>query len=53
MKKNNSRKRGPKPSKPSGGGKGDGPRSCWSKRFKDNYDTIDWGEKKKSDKGNA
>ena len=33
-------------------GKGDKPRSCFSKRFKDNYDEIDWGKGKKS-KGNC
>jgi hypothetical protein len=27
-------------------GKGDKPRSCFSKLFKDNYDEIDWGTKK-------
>lgn len=27
-------------------GKGDKPRSCFSKRFKDNYDEIDWGRGK-------
>lgn len=27
-------------------GKGDRPRNCFSKKFKDNYDLIDWGEKK-------
>ena len=26
-------------------GKGDKPRNCFSKRFKDNYDDIDWGNK--------
>tara|TARA_Y100001938_G_scaffold59411_1_gene83012 strand:- start:3664 stop:3807 length:144 start_codon:yes stop_codon:yes gene_type:complete len=29
-------------------GKGDAPRNCHSKKFKDNYDNIDWGKKKKS-----
>lgn len=28
------------------GGKGDAPRSCFSKEFRDNYDSIDWGHKK-------
>jgi len=27
-------------------GKGDKPRSCFSKRFKNNYDEIDWGRTK-------
>ena len=27
-------------------GKGDRPRNCFSKQFKDNYDQIDWGRKK-------
>ena len=27
-------------------GKGDRPRNCFSKRFKDNYDEIDWGRAK-------
>ena len=26
-------------------GKGDKPRNCFSKQFKDNYDEIDWGYK--------
>lgn len=25
------------------GGKGDVPRSCFSKQFRDNYDAINWG----------
>jgi hypothetical protein len=25
-----------------GAGKGDKPRNCFSKKFKDNYDEIDW-----------
>lgn len=25
-------------------GKGDKPRSCFSKKFRQNYDEIDWGE---------
>lgn len=24
-------------------GKGDSPRNCYSKRFKENYDVINWG----------
>jgi len=27
-------------------GKGDKPRNCFSKRFKNNYDEIDWGRGK-------
>lgn len=30
-----------------GAGKGDKPRNCFSKQFKDNYDLIDWNSKKK------
>jgi hypothetical protein len=28
-------------------GKGDAPRNCFSKQFKDNYDSIDWGSASK------
>jgi hypothetical protein len=28
-------------------GKGDAPRSCFSKDFKENYDMIDWSKKPK------
>lgn len=31
-------------------GKGDSPRSCYSKQFKDNYDLITWEKKCKSRK---
>jgi hypothetical protein len=31
-----------------GAGKGDSPRNCFSNRFKQNFDTIDW--KKENDK---
>lgn len=31
-------------------GKGDKPRNCFSKKFKDNYSEINWGPKKKLDK---
>jgi len=31
-------------------GKGDKPRNCYSKRFKDNYSQINWGSNKKIDK---
>jgi len=35
----------------SGAGKGDRPRNCFSKQFKDNYELIDWSSKKnKKDK---
>jgi hypothetical protein len=27
-------------------GKGSKPRNCFSKKFKDNYDEIDWGKPK-------
>ena len=30
-----------------GAGKGDKPRNCFSKQFKDNYDLIEWASKKK------
>ena len=44
------KKRKPKKSKQKKplNGKGDAPRNCHSKKFKDNYDNIDWGKKKKS-----
>tara|TARA_Y100001963_G_C6499290_1_gene317133 strand:- start:50 stop:196 length:147 start_codon:yes stop_codon:yes gene_type:complete len=35
----------------SSSGKGDKPRNCFSKTFKDNYNEINWGERKKSKKG--
>jgi hypothetical protein len=28
-------------------GKGDKPRNCFSKKYKNNYDEIDWGDKNK------
>jgi hypothetical protein len=31
-----------------GAGKGDKPRSCFSKQFKDNYDLINWKKNKKN-----
>lgn len=31
-------------------GKGDKPRNCFSKQFKDNYDQIKWGEDPKDNK---
>jgi hypothetical protein len=39
-----------KQKKSSSAGKGDKARSCYSKNFKDNYDSIDWGKKKKKSK---
>ena len=36
-----------KKGKSTSNGKGDSPRSCYSRKFKDNYDSIDWGKKKK------
>lgn len=40
-------------SKDTGAGKGDSPRNCFSKRFKDNYDKIKWraDEQAGEDKG--
>lgn len=35
-----------------GAGKGDSPRNCFSKKFKENYDQIDWGERKTKIKNN-
>jgi len=29
-----------------GAGKGDKPRNCFSNRFKENYDSINWSEQK-------
>jgi hypothetical protein len=34
-----------------GAGKGDRPRNCFSKQFKDNYDLIDWGKNKRTPAG--
>lgn len=34
----------------SSAGKGDNPRNCFSKKFKDNYDLINWKNKKKRKK---
>ncbi len=36
-------------------GKGDKPRNCFSKRFRDNYDEINWGgtESKRDYKGHS
>jgi hypothetical protein len=31
-------------------GKGDSPKNCFSKQFKDNYDQINWGHKTPWDK---
>ena len=31
-------------------GKGDSPRNCFSKQFKDNYDSINWGHAKSIDR---
>lgn len=35
-----------------GAGKGDKPRNCFSKEFKDNYDLIDWSKKNKKNESN-
>jgi hypothetical protein len=32
--------------KNSNNGKGDKPRNCFSKKYKKNYDSINWGQKK-------
>mgnify|MGYP003645410997 FL=1 len=32
--------------KSSNNGKGDKPRNCFSKKYKKNYDSINWGQKK-------
>jgi len=34
-----------------GAGKGDRPRNCFSKKFKDNYDEIDWSAHKRTAEG--
>lgn len=34
-------------------GKGDKPRNCFSKQYKDNYSNINWGDKKKVDKNRS
>jgi hypothetical protein len=39
-----------KPINKSSAGKGDSPRSCFSKKYKDNYDLINWSKKKKENK---
>lgn len=42
-----------KKSSNTGAGKGDKPRNCFSKKFKDNYDLINWSKsKKENDKDN-
>lgn len=43
-----------KTSNNTGAGKGDKPRNCFSKQYKDNYDLIDWNHKedKENNKGN-
>lgn len=33
-------------------GKGDKPRNCFSKAYKDNYDNINWGTKRKYEERN-
>ena len=30
-----------------GAGKGDKPRNCFSQKYRDNYDSIDWNKKEK------
>jgi hypothetical protein len=34
--------------KNTGAGKGDKPRNCFSERYRDNYDSIKWGDDNKS-----
>lgn len=34
-------------------GKGDKPRSCFSKVYKDNYDDINWGATRKNEKSKS
>jgi len=36
--------------KESGAGKGDKPRNCFSQKYRDNYDSINWGNKKNEKK---
>jgi hypothetical protein len=36
--------------KTSSAGKGDTPRNCFSKKFRDNYDLIKWSSKKPKNK---
>lgn len=36
----------------SSAGKGDAPRNCFSKKFKENYDQIDWGARKAKTRNN-
>jgi hypothetical protein len=35
-----------------GAGKGDKPRNCFSKKYRDNYDSINWNKKRKEDDKN-
>jgi hypothetical protein len=36
--------------KETGAGKGDKPRNCFSQKYRDNYDSINWGDKKNEKK---
>ena len=36
-----------------GAGKGDKPRNCFSKKYRDNYDDINWGNKQKENEKNT
>lgn len=36
--------------KETGAGKGDKPRNCFSQKYRDNYDSINWGNKKNEKK---
>jgi hypothetical protein len=33
----------------SGAGKGDKPRNCFSQKYRDNYDSINWNKKEEKD----
>jgi len=37
--------------KDTGAGKGDKPRNCFSQKYRDNYDSINWSNKKNEKKG--
>jgi hypothetical protein len=34
-------------------GKGDRPRNCFSKKYRDNYDSINWNKKENDNKKNT
>jgi hypothetical protein len=35
-----------------GAGKGDKPRNCFSQKYRDNYDSIDWNKKNEKNTNN-